>query len=1185
MYCQAQEIGLSWQSEGKTESRISTSPSLVSKRAKGYTFSDDMPRPYFNHSVQDLEMIFQDRINDREVLLALKEELGHRNKPRAVRLRDRVSERLAEMNRGMSDRRPPHQEPSSQAVSKKEQEGQSSTKSYPPNLEARLVRAARIGIPPPAKTETHSSPPITNQPLNILSAWTSLEVLSPQIYIRPEDLAGGDRRRVVALGESSLPWEQGERSRPNQRLYFQVVLGSIKMEPAIGQLIERYGDSREEKPSARGKAALATVVVDRQGLLVESPAIGISSFGWGVMAALTGELADLAQWPDVELRLIERIEKVLLSGFTRTEDEEGQRPCPLTKAKLVAAYETLVQELGLPGEWVEPPEFAIRSYTYFKDPNPPEPLLINSFFLADLAFARKLFSDGIAPRCIRHYLGVERPLNRRDLLCDMTTLAEAISPGFTPPSRWPSEGRFPLVLLQQAAVNLAFRETKVGGILGVNGPPGTGKTTLLRDLVAGVVTERAEAMAKFDDPETAFESSGQRIRAGNSWLHLYRLNSTLRGFEMVVASTNNKAVENVSAELPGINAIARDAPNLRYFKTLSDGLHQSDTWGAIAAVLGNAQNRSRFKQAFWWDDDNGLNNYLWAVAGSMRQVEIADQETGQVERRTPHIVEAEQPPANREEALNRWGSARKRFLGALDKSRQLQTWLESLRVDLAGLPVLAQSEASTEAKRNAALECVRRLKGVQGHQQLQDAAQELHRHDLAKPGFLAQWLLFWTSTVRKWSELRRALVEWQTSESAWQAASSKHQQTRQRLLDAQQKHGVILGDQEFFQLEHGKLHQSTPWFPPAEQRLRDEVFVSAMALHRAFIDTAAKPLRHNLGALMNVFTTQTFRDADKQALLPDLWTSLFLVVPLVSTTCASVNRMLGKLPPESLGWLFVDEAGQALPQAAVGALLRTRRAIVVGDPIQIEPVVVLPDTLTHAICLRFGVDSDCYTAPSASVQTLADASSAYVSEFQTHVGSRSVGVPLLVHRRCSDPMFSISNAIAYSDLMVQAKVPKPSKIRDVLGPSKWIHVAGNGEDKWCGEEGNEVLRLLDQMKQAGVKPDIYIITPFVIVEERLRKAVRESGILSGWIDEDDWRWTNERIGTVHTAQGREAEAVILVLGAPHPTQTGARGWAGRKPNLLNVAVTRAKEAVYVIGNRQLWRSAGLFSELDKRLPS
>ena len=357
-----------------------------------------------------------------------------------------------------------------------------------------------------------------------------------------------------------------------------------------------------------------------------------------------------------------------------------------------------------------------------------------------------------------------------------------------------------------------------------------------------------------------------------------------------------------------------------------------------------------------------------------------------------------------------------------------------------------------------------------------------------------------------------------------------------------------------------------------------------MALHRAFIDAAAKPLRHNLGALMNVFTTQTLRGAEKQALLPDLWASLFLVVPLISTTFASINRMLGKLPPESLGWLFVDEAGQALPQAAVGALLRTRRAVIVGDPVQIEPVVVLPDTLTHAICRRFGVDPNHYAGPLASVQTLADSASSYKSEFQTHIGSRSVGVPLLVHRRCSEPMFSVSNTIAYSDLMVSAKLSKPSGIRDVLGPSVWIHVEGSGEDKWCREEGDEVLRMLRQLKQTSAKPDLYIITPFVMVADRLRQTIRESDVLRGWVGDDEWRWINERIGTVHTAQGREAEAVILVLGAPHPAQIGARSWAGGRPNLLNVAVTRAKEVIYVVGNRQLWREAGSFRELDKKLP-
>lgn len=233
---------------------------------------------------------------------------------------------------------------------------------------------------------------------------------------------------------------------------------------------------------------------------------------------------------------------------------------------------------------------------------------------------------------------------------------------------------------------------------------------------------------------------------------------------------------------------------------------------------------------------------------------------------------------------------------------------------------------------------------------------------------------------------------------------------------------------------------------------------------------------------------------------------------------------------------------------------------------------------------RCSNSTDHYSAPSASAQALADSASSYISEFQTHVGSRNVGVPLLVHRRCSEPMFSISNTIAYSGLMVSAKLPKSSAIRDVLGPSKWIHVEGSGEDKWCREEGDEVLRMLRQLKQMGVKPDLYVITPFVIVADRLRQTIQESDVLRGWVSDDEWHWINERIGTVHTAQGREAEAVFLVLGAPHPTQTGARGWAGGRPNLLNVAVTRAKEAIYVVGNRRLWREAGLFRKLDRRLP-
>ncbi|TCD28796.1 hypothetical protein EZ456_04440 [Pedobacter psychrodurus] len=89
-------------------------------------------------------------------------------------------------------------------------------------------------------------------------------------------------------------------------------------------------------------------------------------------------------------------------------------------------------------------------------------------------------------------------------------------------------------------------------------------------------------------------------------------------------------------------------------------------------------------------------------------------------------------------------------------------------------------------------------------------------------------------------------------------------------------------------------------------------------------------------------------------------------------------------------------------------------------------------------------------------------------------------------------------------------------------------------------------------------------------------------MLNGWV-ENPYLWPTERIGTVHTVQGREAEVVIFVLGAPPPEQTGARKWAGSRPNILNVAVIRAKEVIYVIGDKTLWNRASLFSELTARV--
>jgi len=1078
--------------------------------------------------------------------------------------------------------------------------------------------SSKVPSPPPQPqvrpAQRATAAPITNQPDRILSAWTALEVLSPSSYVRPEDLAGGRRINVARLDAGPLPWEgAGQKSKRDHQLYYQLVLGSIDMNLALQQVMAIFSDTRPQRPSARGEAALAIVMLDRKGRPVNNAAT-VASFGWGVARVLGNDLRSLDRWPEAETSLTTQLDVRL-----RRVDADGQ-VLPLDAATIARCHDWLVGALGLPPGLVKPPAFAVRSYQFFKNPEPPQALLLNSFYLGDLATARKQFAAKTAPENLRRLLGVLPPPVRKDLLNDKASLADAVAPALFPAGRWPGPGRHPLVLLQQAAVNLAMNGLKQSGILAVNGPPGTGKTTLLRDVVAALVTERARAMAELDDPADAFVHSGQKLPAGNGWLHLYTVKPTLRGFEMVVASTNNKAVENVSAELPGLGSIAGDAGGLRYLKTVSDALHPQGSWGLIAAVLGNATNRSNFKQAFWWDDDSGLRRYLAAAAGVPQTIQVTDPATGQVVTRTPRIIVAERAPADHAAALARWRMARKAFRVCLTRSDASLQDFEQVHQAVKELPFLNQAvavagegvkQAAHAAGQVALHDAAAERALAEGQDRLRAATEVWKAMSQGRPGFWAR--LFRRKHAIAWADAERSrhtAVQQASKETERLQASAKDahrqavqaRQAHEAAIVRQRESGAVLQgattrieaarvaigpgmiDPSHFKRSRHEQQMTAPWLNAATQAKRDDVFIAAMVLHKAFLDAAAKPLRHNLGALMQVFGGPSLPDDAKNALLPDLWTSLFLVVPVVSTTFASVERMFGSLPAEALGWLLIDEAGQAVPQAAVGAMMRTRRAVVVGDPVQVEPVVTLPNTLTHAICHDFGVDPDCFNAPEASVQTLADAATPFMAEFPGRDGSRTVGVPLLVHRRCAEPMFGISNAVAYENLMVQAKAPKASAIRDLLGPSAWFDVQGPSVGHWCPAEGQFVLSLLGRLVRAGVAPDLYIVTPFVAVQNGMRALVEGSGALPPGAT--DWaKWAHERVGTVHTVQGREAEAVIFVLGSPDPQQAGARGWAGKAPNLLNVAVTRSKEALYVVGSRGAWRGAGNFQVLDQRLPA
>ncbi|AAY49474.1 DEAD/DEAH box helicase [Xanthomonas campestris] len=1147
-----------------------------------------MSRPHLSKSIDQLEELYAASLSDEATLAELAEELGFRRTPRAKEL---ATEVVNALNRYRA------------------QDRADSAHNQAPPAPRHAPNKSMRSRPEPGDTAEHPagptiSPPdlepvnYTNRAPDILDAWSALEVLSPTTFKRRAELASNIAQNIVSIGPG-LPWDSGSaRSKPNFKVYFHIILGTLAAEPAFSKLLTRFQDARPNPPNIKGEVVLASILVDKDGLLAGEMPVSLSAFGWGLPVALGGSLQSLAAWTQEEGRLIEGLTKQLRPDPSGTDT-------PITYATIQKAFSWLVQTLGLPAELVQGPQFAVAAYIGFRSSLVPDPLLLNSFFLRDLARAKDRAMRQALPPALARFLGQTKPSERHDLLHDPQALDQALSPATTPLGRWITPANQRPALLQQAAVNLASQLPKTSPLLGVNGPPGTGKSTLLRDVVADQLTRRAEAMCAFNDPNKAFKTAwSKRIRGENQ--ELFALDPSLRGFEMVVASSNNKAVENISEEIPALKSIASGS-TLRYFEPLATQLLGKNAWGLSAAVLGNGANRSRFRKAFWTESHLSFKTYLERVSGITPRQE-ADPEG---------LADLCQAPANPAEAMARWQQTKQNFQTRSAQVSKRLAELEALRQALSALPSLRQREehasrqrADAEQSASTTMETWQTAQSIStnARSQLEGSREALSQHERDRPGLFALKRLFGSISVKQWEaahtplarEHDQAQVAYRKLKSEEDAALQASEQARKAAHDTAASHvtakdaldkalarcasiqvgdGACVLDASFHDLEHGAKNLALPWLDRDLQTQRSELFEAAMDVHRAFIDAAALPLLRNLNGLVG----SNFKlGADRKQLAADLWASLFLVVPVISTAFASVERMLNQLPDESLGWLLVDEAGQATPQSTVGALLRTKHALIVGDPLQVEPVVPLPPVLTQAVMREFKVDPDRFAAPNASAQTLADDGSLHCARFETTSGSRAVGAPLLVHRRCASPMFDISNRVAYNNLMVQAKVPDASLIRDVLGPSRWIDIRGSGRDKYSPEEGEQVIALLRLLQTASIAPDLYVVTPFVVVQDELRELVRRSGLLTGWVD-SPYEWTKERIGTVHTVQGREAQAVIFVLGAPQAAQHGARGWAGSTPNLLNVAVTRAKEAVYVIGNRSLWSGAGHFAMLDQML--
>lgn len=1064
---------------------------------------------------------------------------------------------------------------------------------------------------------------LTTAPLSILRFWRDLEVFNIPTAPTAKDSSG--QVKIVTLRRGDvLPWHHPHFQPTPEHGYVHVVYVGVADTEDLSRLTLQSvfpGEdlSERERQRATGNGWLAAFVANEYG----QPKLDSylpASFAQGVDALLHSEPLE-----NVNARL------------ARATEEFAQRRHQL---RSVAADAPQVQPSEQP---------------------PPGPLTWNDLD-EELHTVRKLLgpsTDGKKKpfgKALSTFLGTPIAVEQRiDILNNHVVMGELVSVAHLPSARWPASPDTPLVLAQQAAVAQVLNTLgRDGGTLGINGPPGTGKTTLLCDVIAEVVTERARKIAALSRPIELFEES--LSVAGKNFFPLKV--KVVGGSAIVVTSTNNNAVKNITQELPAREKVHSEFASATYFdevirevfaaqKVVDDEKQPIECWGLVAAALGNAGNRRSFARGFFRDEPRQAPNAetpsyssdRGASAASAAAQTTAPSACDPLPPSIKQLLEAASNDYARYQA--EWHTAKKSFLALLSdfeayRSVLLQAEKAAQQIDACQQSVNAQRDAE-QTQAQAVDKTSRHLTQIQDNKAIQHALVDSRRATLDQarsqclPNLWDKLCALFGQDTERMKALRATLIEptkalaqatealAQLAQDAAMAGARLEQQReahRLQVLALQRTEYELQGhhralkagydtgaryfvDSSFWQLPADQRHRASVAVSPALDKLRARIFLQAMELHRLTVLANAGKFIGNLRSVSGMLTG-SLRDKLPLEQRPLLWDALFFVVPVVSTTLASFDRLFAGMGQDSLGWLLIDEAGQATPQSAAGAIWRSQRAVLVGDPLQIEPVFTVPLMLVEEFRRRHALDP-MWSPNTESVQTLADRITRHGSWVAPQVSSGTIdaekaqpiwtGMPLRTHRRCDDPMFKVANRIAYAEQMVHGRVgdqgqPEKTEFTCVLGDSVWLDVRATRTSHPVIEDELDVLvDCLLQLQQepaftparkAGARDKvakIFVISPFRKLKNACINRIKDAGL--GQIE----------CGTVHTFQGKEAEIVFLVLGtAPGQAGAGARAWASGKPNLLNVAITRAKHRLYVIGDAAQWGGLSHFSELHQALP-
>ncbi|GAA2733167.1 caspase, EACC1-associated type [Streptomyces nogalater] len=271
-----------------------------------------------------------------------------------------------------------------------------------------------------------------------------------------------------------------------------------------------------------------------------------------------------------------------------------------------------------------------------------------------------------------------------------------------------------------------------------------------------------------------------------------------------------------------------------------------------------------------------------------------------------------------------------------------------------------------------------------------------------------------------------------------------------------------------------------------------------------------------------------------------------------------------ELAPKLFDLVVIDEASQCSIPSVLPLLFRARRALIIGDPMQLGHIPGVSPQQEKQARARAGL----------SAAQLEHHRLAYHVYSSYHAAEQHGDGALLLdeHYRCHPRIADVVNGHCYGGRLrvltdVRRQVPghDPVGAADPAPVLGWVDVpsgestrGGDGRSWRNTAEAEAVRRVVDGLL-AGLAPDatVGVVTPFRAQKETLARM---------WQDDD-----RVRVGTVHTFQGGQRDVMVLSPVAAPNTPPRTTHWVASQVNLWNVAVTRAKSQLITVGDLAFWQ--------------